>query len=137
MPSPERRRVPRADMLFHGRRVGMIVGTARRNVYLTSLVHSCSTKNGTVNKPPTPQSLSLGRENDREVRARSGLYPYDGLSKRPAGHVLQLHPNGPMAVASRLPNPGERPESRRARPSHPRAVWPSEDRRLPRTSERT
>src|SRR2546427_12238038 len=81
---------------------------ARRNVYLTSLTHSgpANQKDKGQDHTRAPQSLSLGRENDRKVRARRGLHIVDGLSKRPAGHVLQLHPDGLLAVTARDPDFG-------------------------------
>src|SRR5688572_24569568 len=50
-----------------------------------------------------------GRENNRKVRARRGLHPDDGLPERPAGHLLQLHPDGLLAIPSGVPDPREFP----------------------------
>src|SRR2546430_12232610 len=113
-------------------------GAARRNVYLTSLTHS-----GTANQKDkgqdhtrAPLSLSLGRENDRKVRARRRLHIVNGLSKRPAGHVLQLHPDGLLAVTARVPDFGKPAPGRWAGSADQGAVWPPENRIGPGPGER-
>src|SRR5437899_12458993 len=97
---------------------------ARRNVYLTSLAHSGPANQKDKGQDPTraPQSLSLGRENDRKVRARRGLHIVDGLSTRPAGHVFQLHPDGLLAVTARGPALSRPAPGRWAGSAVPRAV---------------
>src|SRR5207237_9623837 len=101
---------------------------ARRNVYISSLAHSGPANQKDKGQDPTraPQSLSLGRENDRKVRARRGLHIVDGLSKRPAGHVFQLHPDGLLAVTARVPDFGEPAPARWAGADDPPAVRPPE-----------
>src|SRR5437870_12469015 len=111
---------------------------ARRNVYLTSLAHSSPANQKDKGPDPTraPQSLSLGRENDRKVRARCRLHIVDGLSKRPAGHVLQLHPDGLLAVTARVPDFSEPAPGRWAGSADPGAIWPPENRIVPGPGER-
>src|SRR5437899_12223500 len=68
-----------------------------------------------------------GRGNDGEVRARRRLYTDDGLPERAVGDVLQLHPDGLLAIPPRVPDPRGSSQTGRERPADPGPVRPSED----------
>src|SRR5207253_2538866 len=67
-----------------------------------------------------------------EVCARRRLHAHDGLPKRPAGHILQLHSDRLLALSPRVPHPRGPAEARCGGPADPSAIRSPESRGIPR-----